>query len=180
MTLFQALLLGLVQGITEFLPISSSGHLVLVPFLLGWEITPELVFPFGILVQLGTLVAVFIYFRGNLQQIIQNFLNGLRTRNFFEHPDSALGWKLIGATIPAGAIGLAFNGSVKTAFQKPCPDCSRFVRYCRALIHQRTYRGKDRRNCKHGLERCFMGRFFFRRWQSFPVFQGPVQPSREG
>ena len=119
MTLFQALLLGLVQGITEFLPISSSGHLVLVPFLLGWEITPELVFPFGILVQLGTLVAVFIYFRENLQQIIKNFLNGLRTRNFFEHPDSALGWKLIGATIPAGAIGLAFNGSVKTAFQSP-------------------------------------------------------------
>ena len=119
MTLLQALILGIVQGITEFLPISSSGHLVLTPFLFGWEITPELVFPFGVLIQLGTLVAVFIYFRNDLKQIIDNFLNGLKSRKYFEHPDSALGWKLIGATIPAGAIGLIFNGAVKTAFQSP-------------------------------------------------------------
>jgi len=119
MTLLQALFLGIIQGVTEFLPISSSGHLVLTPFLLGWEITPELSFPFGVLIQLGTLVAVFFYFRDDLKQITINFLHGLRTRNYFEHPDSALGWKLIGATIPAGAIGLLFNGAVKTAFQSP-------------------------------------------------------------
>jgi undecaprenyl-diphosphatase len=105
MTLFQAYS-GYCSGITEFLPISSSGHLVLTPFLMGWEIDPEFSFPFGVLIQLGTLVAVFIYFKEDLTKIIKNVLHGVRTKNYFDHPDSALGWKLIGATIPAGVVGL--------------------------------------------------------------------------
>jgi undecaprenyl-diphosphatase len=66
MTILQALILGIVQGITEFLPISSSGHLVLTPYLLNWQIPEEQVFVFDVLVQIGTLVAVIIYFWGDL------------------------------------------------------------------------------------------------------------------
>ena len=62
MTLLQAIILGIIQGATEFLPISSSGHLVLVPSLLGWEIPADQAFAFNILLQAATLVAVFSFF----------------------------------------------------------------------------------------------------------------------
>jgi undecaprenyl-diphosphatase len=76
MTFLQALILGIIQGITEFLPISSSGHLVLTPFLFGWNIPPEQKFPFDVLVQVGTLVAVFAYFRNDIRTILQDFSGG--------------------------------------------------------------------------------------------------------
>src|SRR3970282_1851441 len=62
MTLIQALVLGIVQGLTEFIPVSSSAHLVLVPWLLGWTFEPQTAFAFNVLVQLGTLVAVIVCF----------------------------------------------------------------------------------------------------------------------
>jgi len=62
MSVFQAIVLGLVQGATEFLPISSSGHLVLVPWLLGWQFDPREAFIFNVLVQWGTILAVIAYF----------------------------------------------------------------------------------------------------------------------
>jgi len=62
MTLIQALILGIVQGLTEFIPVSSSAHLVLVPWLLGWTFEPQTAFAFNVLVQLGTLVAVIVCF----------------------------------------------------------------------------------------------------------------------
>ena len=63
MTIIQAVILGIVQGLTEFLPVSSSAHLVLVPFLLNWKLDPTQAFVFDVLVQLGTLTAVIAYFR---------------------------------------------------------------------------------------------------------------------
>ena len=71
MTIFQAIILGIIQGLTEFLPISSSAHLVILPFLLNWSLPQDQVFPFDVLVQLGTLIAVIIYFRKDLWKIIQ-------------------------------------------------------------------------------------------------------------
>ncbi len=62
MTIIQAIILGFIQGITEFLPVSSSAHLVLTPFFLGWKIPADQVLPFDVLVQAGTLLAVIIYF----------------------------------------------------------------------------------------------------------------------
>ncbi|HSV86974.1 MAG TPA: undecaprenyl-diphosphate phosphatase, partial [Levilinea sp.] len=102
MTIIQALILGIVQGITEFLPISSSGHLVMTTYLLGWDIPIEQKFPFDVLVQLGTLVAVFIYFRKDLRAIAVDFAAGLLRRQPFSTDQSRLGWHLILATIPAG------------------------------------------------------------------------------
>ena len=78
MTIIQAIILGILQGLTEFLPISSSGHLVLVPWLLGWE---KASLTFDTVVHLGTLVAVVIYFRDDIWQIVKGVLTTLKERN---------------------------------------------------------------------------------------------------
>ena len=101
MTFFQSLLLGIVQGFTEFLPVSSSAHLVLVPFILNWTLDPTKAFIFDVLVQLGTLVAVIAYFWKDLVSIFKAVIAGIRSRKPFEDPESRLGWYVILATIPA-------------------------------------------------------------------------------
>ena len=80
MTFFQSILLGIIQGITEFLPISSSAHLVLVPALLNWNLPPEELFPFDVLVQIGTLMAVIFYYREDLAIILKSMFKGLISR----------------------------------------------------------------------------------------------------
>ncbi len=119
MSLFQALILGIVQGITEFLPISSSGHLVLVPHLLGWQIPADQAFIFDVLVQMGTLVAVIAYFWDDLWHIVRGFLTALKHRRPLENAEARLGWYLIVATIPAVVAGLLFKDTIEAAFASP-------------------------------------------------------------
>lgn len=119
MTILHGIILGVIQGLTEFLPISSSAHLVLVPYLAGWEFPAEQIFPFDVLVQMGTLVAVIIYFWKDLWNVARAWISGLAQRRPFESADSRLGWYLILATIPAGIIGLAIKDTVEAAFQSP-------------------------------------------------------------
>jgi undecaprenyl-diphosphatase len=106
MDLLQALVLGLVQGVTEYIPVSSSAHLVLVPWLLGW---PDSSFAFEVLVQLGTLVGVFIFFWPDLWTIIRGVLQGLRQGQLLGTPEARLGWLVVVATIPAVILGLLFK-----------------------------------------------------------------------
>ncbi|MDP3721586.1 MAG: undecaprenyl-diphosphatase UppP [Anaerolineaceae bacterium] len=119
MTLIQAIILGIVQGLTEFLPISSSAHLVLVPDLLGWQIPEAQVFPFGVLVQMGTLIAVILYFWSDLWMIIKAFVQGLIDRKPFDDTNARRGWYLILATIPAGLAGMLLKDKVEAAFNDP-------------------------------------------------------------
>ena len=119
MTLLQALILGIVQGLTEFLPVSSSAHLVLVPHLLGWNLAKEFVFPFDVLVQLGTLAAVIVYFRKDLVEIITAVFRGIRNRKPFEETPARIGWLAVLATIPAGIFGLLIKDKVEAAFNSP-------------------------------------------------------------
>ncbi len=116
MTLIQSLILGIIQGLTEFLPISSSAHLVLIPQLLGWQIPQSQVFPYDVLVQLGTLTAVIIYFWKDLWAIIKGFVKALINRLPFGSTDARLGWYLILATIPAGLAGILIKDKVEAAF----------------------------------------------------------------
>ncbi len=116
MTFLQAIVLGIVQGLTEFLPVSSSAHLVIVPFLLGWQIPAEQVFPFDVLVQLGTLVAVIVYFWQDLWTIIKAFVTGLLRLKPFAEAQSRLGWYLILATFPAVVFGVLAKDEVEAAF----------------------------------------------------------------
>jgi undecaprenyl-diphosphatase len=119
MSILQAIILGVVQGVTEFLPISSSGHLVLVPHLLKWHIPSQQSFIFDVLVQLGTLAAVMVYFWKDLTAIVRNFIRGLRQGNASKNQDSRMGWYLLMASIPAGIIGFTLKSYIKEAFQSP-------------------------------------------------------------
>lgn len=104
------------QGLTEFLPVSSSGHLVLAKYWLGWEIDPHQAFLFDVLVQMGTLVAVFVYFWKDLTGITRAALTGLRQRQPLADPQARLAWYLVLATIPAGLAGLGLKDAVEAAF----------------------------------------------------------------
>jgi undecaprenyl-diphosphatase len=106
--LFQSIILGIVQGLTEFLPISSSAHLRIVPAILGWEDPGA---AFTAVCQLGTEAAVLIYFRHELWAIVTKWLRGPRR---FEDPDVRLGWFLIVATIPIGILGFIFRDDIET------------------------------------------------------------------
>lgn len=119
LTVFQSIILGIVQGITEFLPISSSGHLVLTPFLLRWRLPDEHVFIFDVLVQVATLVAVIGYFWQDLVAILSGTLSGLLQRKPFATMEARLGWYLVLATIPASIIGLTIRSTVEAAFRSP-------------------------------------------------------------
>jgi undecaprenyl-diphosphatase len=119
MTLIQAIILGIIQGITEFLPISSSGHLVLMPHLLGWKIPPQDAFAFDVLAQVATIVAVFVYFWQDICEITTAALHGIRQRKPFEDPQARLAWYINLATVPAGIAFLLFNGTFEKAFGNP-------------------------------------------------------------
>jgi undecaprenyl-diphosphatase len=116
MTLFQSIFLGIVQGLTEFLPISSSGHLVILPNLLGWDIPSQEAFIYNVLVQVATLAGVFAYFWKDITTILNAFIQGLVRRQPFGTPQARLGWYLILATIPAGLFGLTIKRLIESAF----------------------------------------------------------------
>ena len=110
MSLFEAIVLGIVQGLTEFLPISSSGHLRIVPAIAGWEDPGA---AFTAVIQLGTMAAVVLYFRSDLLNIARTWLASLRDPSLRRERDARLGWYLILATIPISIIGLAFSDQIE-------------------------------------------------------------------
>ncbi len=115
MSLFEAIILGILQGATEFLPISSSGHLVLVPAILG------LTQPSLTLIAIahgGTLLAVLIFFRREIWAIIKAVLSGLWQRNPLGSDDARLGWYIVVGSIPAAIVGSLFNDYFERDFQQ--------------------------------------------------------------
>jgi len=116
MTVIQSIILGIVQGLTEFLPISSSGHLVILPYLLNWDIPPRDAFIFDVLVQVATLIAVIAYFWSDLISIARAMILGLKNKSPFVDAESRLGWFILLATIPAGGLGLVLKDTVELAF----------------------------------------------------------------
>jgi undecaprenyl-diphosphatase len=111
MDLLQTIVLGLVQGLTEFLPIPSSAHLRVVSSAAGWEDPGA---AFTAVSQLGTETAVLIYFRHDLWRITSKWLASLRRQALRDDPDVRLGWAIIIATIPIGILGLAFEEQIET------------------------------------------------------------------
>ena len=104
---WQALALGLVQGLTELLPISSSGHLILVPWLADWrylEADDEFNQTFDVALHLGTLVAVAMYFRRDVALLVRAALTSLRRRSIDE-PSERIAWYIAIATVPAAVVG---------------------------------------------------------------------------
>lgn len=114
MTLWEAFVLGIVQGLTEFLPISSTAHLAIVPALAGWTVPTA---AFTAVIQLGTLFAVLIYFCADIVRIARATLLGLAHRRPLETLDARLGWMIVLGTIPIVVCGLTLKKHIETTFR---------------------------------------------------------------
>jgi undecaprenyl-diphosphatase len=117
--LVQATVIGLVQGLTEFLPISSSGHLIIVPRLLHWDDPFINSLVFSVILHMGTLVALLVYFWRDWARLVPAGLAALRDRSFGHDPDRRLAW-LIAVTLPPGIIaGVLLNDVIESQLRHP-------------------------------------------------------------
>ncbi len=105
----QALVLGIVQGLTEFLPISSSGHLILVPYLFGWKDPFIDSLEFTVMLHMGTLVALLVYFARDWVRLLVAGLASIRDRSLAGDADRKLAWLIVVTAIPAGIVGALLN-----------------------------------------------------------------------
>ena len=117
--LVQAVVLGIVQGLTEFLPVSSSGHLIVVPALLGWHDPFIESLAFSVMLHMATLLALLVYFRRDWLRLIPAGLAALRDRSLGDDPDRRLAWLLAVATVPAVIVGVTLNDAIETVFREP-------------------------------------------------------------
>ena len=111
MSLPEAIVLGIVQGLTEFLPISSTAHLRIVPAFAGWEDPGA---AFTAVTQLGTMAAVLLFFRADLTRIAKTWLASLRRPALRRELDARLGWYILLGTIPIGIFGIAFRDQIES------------------------------------------------------------------
>jgi undecaprenyl-diphosphatase len=109
-SVLEAIILGITQGLTEFLPVSSTAHLRIVPAFAGWEDPGA---AFTAVVQLGTMAAVLVYFRTDLVRIAHAWLRSLRDREARRELDARLGWYILIGTIPIGIFGLIFKDQIE-------------------------------------------------------------------
>lgn len=118
MTLFHAFILGIIQGLTEFLPVSSTAHLLIGQVLLGIP-SSEQIFSFQVIIQMGTVLSLLAFFWRDIWEIIKAFVLGLVHRKPFETYNSLLGWLIIVATIPGLIVGFFLKDVVDNMFSDP-------------------------------------------------------------
>ena len=126
---FQAIVIGIIQGVTEFILISSSAHLELAPWIFGWESSPLIgSLAFDVFLHLGTLIALLVYFWRDWVRLVGAMLASIRDRHIGLDADRRLGWLLVLGTIPAAAIGFVggtsstrFSTATVTRFGWPLP-----------------------------------------------------------
>lgn len=116
MNLIHAIILGVIQGLTEFLPISSTAHLIIIPWLLHWD-TPGLMFDTS--VHLGTLIAVLIYFKKDIWELIRGFFTTFTKKRDYKNQYQRLSWLIFIGIIPAGICGVLFEDKVETVLRSP-------------------------------------------------------------
>jgi undecaprenyl-diphosphatase len=115
----QALILGIIQGLTEFLPISSSAHLIIVPWLFGWQNRAITSVEFDVALHMGTLIAVLAYFWADWRRLIAAFFRSLSERRIGADPDRRLVWLIVLGTIPAAVAGLLAEDAIDETFHDP-------------------------------------------------------------
>jgi undecaprenyl-diphosphatase len=111
MNWFQALLMGVFQGLTEFLPVSSTAHLRVIPHFLGW---PDPGAAFSAVIQLGTLAAVFVFFAADIRRLTAAAWLSARHRSFRHSDDARLAWSILPGTVPIAALGLGFREFIES------------------------------------------------------------------
>src|SRR6185436_18819415 len=114
MGLLRAAVLGLVQGITEFLPISSTAHLRITPELFGWQDPGA---AFDAIIQLGTVAAVLVYFRHDIVQLLRAWVVGIRRRDLLGTTESRLAWFVLIGTLPVVVLGFLFKHAIETSLR---------------------------------------------------------------
>ena len=119
MTILQALVLGIVQGLTEFIPISSSAHLIIVPWLFGWNDPVLTSLSFDVALHLGTLVAVVWFFARDWVRLIRAGVASLVERKIGTDPDRKLAWLLVIGCIPGGIAGVLGESKIDSLFHQP-------------------------------------------------------------
>ena len=119
MTILQALILGIVQGLTEYIPISSSAHLIIVPWLFGWHDPALNSLSFDVALHLGTLVAVIWFFAADWVRLIRAGLTSLVQRRIGADPDRKLAWLLVIGCIPGGIAGVLGESKIDALFHQP-------------------------------------------------------------
>ena len=133
MTIPQALVLGVVQGLTEFIPISSTAHLLIGQYLLGIEGDGQ-VFAFQVIVQLGTVLALLIFFRRDFWQMLQACWNGIRGGRPFASHEARLAWLIVLASLPALVVGFVVKDVVEEWFSSPTIHASARLLLSAALL----------------------------------------------
>jgi undecaprenyl-diphosphatase UppP len=118
MTFFHAFFLGIIQGLTEFIPVSSTAHLLIGQVVLGIP-SGDKIFSFNVIIQLGTVLAMLLFFWKDLWSILQAFFLGIWHKNPFETHDSLVGWLVIVATIPALIVGFLLKDVMEKLFNNP-------------------------------------------------------------
>jgi undecaprenyl-diphosphatase len=146
---FQAIIIGLLQGFTELFPISSLGHAILIPSLLGWEevysneaVGTSFYVSFAVLVHLATTIAIIFFYRKEWAKIIKGFFGSIKNRSI-TNPHEKLAWLLLFATIPAGLIGVVFNVVLEEQFTEPLSAAifltiNGFILLFGAYLHKRN------------------------------------------
>lgn len=122
MPILHAIVLGLVQGLSEFLPISSSGHLLLVPWLFGWDDfkgDPGIEKAFDVALHIGTLVAAIVYFRSDIVRYVKAGVGTLVRRERPVDTDGRVAWLLVLSTLPAAAVGAVFEETIDEKLGTP-------------------------------------------------------------
>lgn len=144
MSTLQGFLLGLIQGVTEFAPISSSGHLVLVPWLLGWEV-PGLAFDTTL--HLGTLAAVLVFFHPDFLRLGLAFLASIREGSLAGEPERKVAWAILVGILPAAILGFLFEDLFAALFQAPIWSAS-FLLVTGLILLLSEWRGRLERATK--------------------------------
>jgi len=159
MTLLQAILLGIVQGLTEFIPVSSTAHLVLASRVMNLPLTPEQLTSSIAVIQLGTLIAVIVYFLGDIWNITRAFVrdhllllkNGRRDQfnrtnsNSRLSHDAWLGWLVIIGSLPVAVVGLAFKKQIEGTFTKNLWVIATMMIFVALLLTIAEFVGKKQR-----------------------------------
>jgi len=161
MSIIEAIVLGLVQGLTEFIPISSTGHLKIVPELLGWGDPGAAI---SAVIQFGTILAVIIYFFRDIVRLTVGFFRGLASRKPFEDPDSREAWYVIFATIPIIVLGVLLKDFIHGVFRSTWVVTFQLIfiavlmQVAEAYARRRGFRSKEEFNAKDavimGLGQC--------------------------
>jgi undecaprenyl-diphosphatase len=133
----QIVVLAIVQGITEFLPISSSGHLILVPYFTNW---PDQGLEFDLAVHIGTLTAIVAYFRKTLAAMARDWVLSVAQRR--QVGESRLAWAVLFGTIPAGVVGVLFRHDIETTLRSPLVVACTTVGYALLLLAADWRRGE--------------------------------------